>query len=151
MFIIMEDVFAGMSKESVKAIRALFTEEQKRAGDLVYKSGDSADYFYILDKGHVTLSYGQLASITYVLNQGGEGFGLSSLLRDSAYSATAQCKSPSRIRKVEKDKLEEFLARHPDAARAFFKRLAGTLFQRMIDSHNSLLSAYQGPGVPSYG
>ena len=151
MYVRSNELFQGMSPEFVKAINNKLVEEHKREGDLLYSSGDPANYFYILEEGHVTLTYGPTSCIVYVLNKGGEAFGLSSLLRESVYAATAQCRAQSKLKKIEKEQMERVLAAHPDSGRIFFKVLAGTLFQRMLDSCNSLLSTYQGGGSPSYG
>ena len=151
MYVRANELFQGMSPEFVKAVNSKLVEEHKQEGDLLYRSGDPANYFYILEEGHVTLTYGPTSCIVYVLNKGGEAFGLSCLLRESVYAATAQCRAPSKLKKIEKQQLEKLLTTHPDSGRIFFKVLAGTLFQRMLNSCNSLLSNYEGVGLPSYG
>lgn len=151
MYVPSSELFQGVTPDFLRALNDNLVKEQRGAGEILYKSGEPATHFYILEEGLVTLSYGPHSCIVYVLNKGGETFGLSSLLRESVYAATAECKAPSKLKKIHREQMEKLLAAHPDSGRVFFKSLAGTLFQRMLDSCNSLLSTYQGAGSPSYG
>jgi CRP-like cAMP-binding protein len=143
MFIRVNELFEGISEELIAKINGIALQEYHEEGHFLYSSGDPADYFYILDEGNVTLSYGTGARLNYILNIPGEAFGLSSLLKCSSYSASAQCRATTKVRKIDRVKLSRLLEEDPKGGISFFQHLAGIIFQRMVDGYNSLVSAYR--------
>lgn len=151
MFVRSSELFEGISKPAMDEIEKIMVDEAYEEDAFVYRKGESAGYFYILEKGHVTLSYGAEACIRYTLNQPGDSFGLSSLVKRAEYDGSAKCEDESKIKKIEITRLYKLLERNPRDGQIFFNRLGGIIFQRIIDSYNSLLSAYKGEIPPSYG
>jgi CRP-like cAMP-binding protein len=151
MFLRADDLFEGMGQEFINELENLAVKESYEVGAFVYRRGDAAGHFYTLLEGMVRLSYGTESRVTFSLSRSGDTFGLSSLVKRSAYAGSAQCETAATVRKVEMVKLERLFQKQPTWGLIFWRRLAGVVFQRMLDSYNSLLGAYKGAGPPSYG
>jgi len=151
MFLQEADLFKGLSQEVINAIGAIGTEKSYEKGDFPFKVDDPADYFYILMEGRVRLSVGEEGHITYTLDHPGEAFGWSSLVDRTSYTGSVECLEPTKLIKLQKEKLIKIFEKDPSSGLIFFKRLAGLIAQRLINSYDMLLSAQRGEGPPSYG
>ena len=94
------DIFWGMNREFVGEIMKLAVTESYNTGDMLFRTGDSADHFYIMTKGQVKLSIGDTGQVVYIVSKAGEAFGWSSLIGREEYSATAECLSPTNLLKI---------------------------------------------------
>jgi CRP-like cAMP-binding protein len=145
------DLFKDLSQEITSAIGNISTEESYEKGDCVFKVDAPADYFYILMEGRVRLSVGKEEHLTYTLDHPGEAFGWSSLVDRSSYTGSIECLQPTKLIKLEKEKLIKIFEKDPASGLIFFRRLAGLIGQRLINSYDMLLSARRQEGPPSYG
>jgi CRP-like cAMP-binding protein len=151
MFIREAELFKGLSQAIMNEISNNVIEESYKEGDFIIKEGDSADHFYILQEGKIRLSVGEKGRITYMVSTSGDAFGWSSLVDRDAYTASAECIVPSKLIKIEKEKLNKIFEKDPASGLIFFKRLAEIVGQRLINCYNMLLAASKGEGPPSYG
>lgn len=151
MFIQEAELFKGLRQEIIHEIADNIIEESYEEGQFVIREGDPADYFYVLEEGKIRLSVGERAQITYMVSNSGEAFGWSSLVDRDTYTASAECIVPSKLIKIEKEKLDKVFRKDPASGLIFFKRLAGIVGQRLENSYNRLLAAYKAEGPPSYG
>ena len=151
MFILKADLFKGMSQEVIKEIDRITFEESFEEGTSLFKEGDSASNFYILAAGKVKLTIGEEGYITHLVSIPGEVFGWSSLVEDGFYTASAECSLPTKVLRIEKEELDKIFERHPVSGLSFFKRLAGVVGKRLINSYRSLLAAHKGVGPSTYG
>jgi CRP-like cAMP-binding protein len=126
-------------------------EASYHKGDFVIKEGDPAKHFFILQEGEIRLSVGEKGRISQMICDSGEAFGWSSLVDRSTYTASAECLAPTKLFKIEKEKLDGIFTRDPASGMIFFKRLAGIIGGRLINTYRTLLSAYKEEGPPSYG
>lgn len=151
MFIKEADLFKELDEQSMTEISRIMVEESLQKGDVIYTDKDKAGHFYILWDGRVRLSIGKEAEIDYTVNRRGEVFGWSSLVGRDFYTATAECVSPGKAMKINKDKLNEVFKKHPAAGMIFFKQLAAAVVQRLVDNYNAFLSEGSLKGVMSQG
>jgi len=80
MYVRIDELLQGIGSEFVKAFHDNLVQENK-----------------VLEN----FCIGVETPIVYVLNEGRGAFGLSSLLRESGYAATAECKAPRRGKKID--------------------------------------------------
>lgn len=75
MYLKQDDLFWGMDKEFVKEAMDTTIKQNPVEGDLLFKEGDAADFFYILIKGRVKLSIGDTGKVVYMARHPGEVIG----------------------------------------------------------------------------
>ena len=151
MYLKQKDIFWGMSKDFLKEVMKISVTESYKKNDLLFQEGDSADQFYILLKGHVKLSLRETSHVVYAVSNAGEAFGWSSLINRDAYSASAECMSPTKLLKFDKKRLQTVLAKDTANGLLFYKRLAELLGNRLLNSYTMISSAVLGEGTRSYG
>jgi len=144
------DFFKGMSQEFMDELAKIFVKESYDQGDIVFKQGEHAHNFYLLEEGEVTLTIGEEGHMVFDISPG-DSFGWFSLIDLDSYSATAECKRPSKLIKIEKDKANKLLEKYPASGLVFFKRMSGFMSERLIKTYTELLSAFKGKEQPSYG
>jgi len=140
MLIDQADLLWGMDMLFVKEFMGITTTVRFGKGDVVFREGDPADYFYTLIEGNVRLSIGEPPKHVYTVGQAGEAFGWSSLVDRNYYSAAAECKEPTRCSKLEGKKLEALLQNHPESGFVFYKKLAGILGHRLVQCYQRMYS-----------
>jgi len=148
MFIKEINLFKGMGVEIIDEIFKISVVESHSIGDILFKQGDPT--FYLLEQGEVKLSIGGEGRLSFTMSPG-DAFGWSSLAGRDVYTATAECKLPSKLIKIETEKLDKIFEKYPATGLIFFKRLSGVIGERLTRTYNTILSAYKGEGQPSYG
>jgi len=151
MFILEADLFKGMSQEVIEEIDRVTFEESYEEGTFLFKAGAPASNFYILAAGKVKLTIGEEGHITHLVSNPGEAFGWSSLVEHGFYTASAECSTPTKLLRIEKEKLDKIFEKHPASGMSFFKRLAGVVGKRLINSYRSLLAAHKEVAPSTYG
>jgi CRP/FNR family transcriptional regulator, cyclic AMP receptor protein len=151
MFIKEADLFKELDEQTMIEISKIMVEESHQKGDVIYTEKSPANHFYILWEGRVRLSIGTEAEIDYTVNKRGEVFGWSSIVGRDSYTAKAECVSPCKVWKINKDKLNEVFKKYPHGGVIFFKRLAGAVVQRLVDNYDAFLSEGSLKGVTSQG
>jgi CRP-like cAMP-binding protein len=151
MFVSEIDLLEGMSQKFIDEIAKILVEESYSEGSFLFKEGDPAENFYVLEEGGIRLAVGEEGHIAYTLNAPGDSFGWSSLVDRDVYTTSAQCTQPTKVITIDKGKLQKIFDRHRFSGLMFYKRLARIVGDRLINNYSSLLSAYRGEGPPSYG
>jgi CRP-like cAMP-binding protein len=151
MYIQHADLFRGMSKDFLKKVMEITTKESHEKGAVLFREGDQAVYSFVLLQGRVDLSIGEMGHVVFVVSRPGEAFGWSSLIGRNLYSASAECKVPTRLLKMEKEKFLEILEKDPANGFIFFKRLAATLGNRLLQSYRQISAGSQAEISPSFG
>ncbi|MCA1959299.1 MAG: cyclic nucleotide-binding domain-containing protein [Desulfomonile sp.] len=144
------DLFKDLSPEAMSEIAKIMVEESHEKGSLLFKAGDPATSFYLITEGMVRLSIGTGGEIDYTANRPGEAFGWTGIVDRPAYVATAECVTPCKLVRIDKESLNTLLEKDPASGMIFFKRLAGAVVQRLIDNYGAFLSEGSLKGV-TYG
>ena len=139
MLIDQADLLWGMDMLFVREFMGISASVHFEKGDVVFREGDPADYFYTLIEGKVRLSIGEPPKEVYTVDRAGEAFGWSSLVDRNYYSAAAECTEPTRCSKLEGKKLETLLQNHPESGLVFYKKLAGILGHRLVQYYQLML------------
>jgi CRP/FNR family cyclic AMP-dependent transcriptional regulator len=151
MYFQQSDLFDGTSEDFLKEIMGLAIKESHRKGYVLFRRGDRARYFYILVKGQVKIRIGENGYIVYTVDRSGEAFGWSSLVGRDVYSASAECRISTNVLKIDFEKLQEILEKDPASGLIFFKSLAGTLGDRLLQTYKMISVASQPEISSSFG
>jgi len=145
------DLLKGMQREFNVAFMDLAIKEAHEEGGFLFHQGDKAGHFYILIKGNVKLSIGEVGHVVHTVDHAGGAFGWSSLLDLEAYSASAECRTPTQVLKFDVEKLQKVFETYPASAHIFFKRLARIIGNRLIQSYRTIAGAPQAGISTSFG
>jgi CRP-like cAMP-binding protein len=151
MFIQQADIFWGTSHIFVREVMHITMKESYNKGDFIFHAGDRAGHLYILLKGRVKLSLGVDKRVVYVVSHAGEAFGWSSLVEREVYSASAECMEPTELISIAREKFEEILEKDPVNGLIFYKRLAGTIGNRLLHSYEIISATSEAEISPSFG
>ncbi len=151
MYFQQSDLLQGMSKDFIKNFMDIAVKASHNPGFFLFREGDRANSFYILLKGRVKLTIGEDGHTVYRIDQSGEVFGWSSLVGRNVYSASAECREPTKLLKVNVKKIHHILERKPENGLIFFRRLADTLGNRLVQTYKMIPSMPHAAVSPSFG
>lgn len=135
MYIKQSDLFTGTSMDFVKKFMDISEMSSHNEGEILFRENDPAKFFFILLNGCVKLSVGKSEQVVYNAQCNGEAFGWSSLIGGDVYSASAECIETTKLLKTSSDKLARVLEADPDNGIIFFKQLAATLGNRLLETY----------------
>ena len=133
------DLFEGMSEEIEQELAKVMEGESYNPGEIIIKEGDSADNFYVLQAGALNVKVAGARQTTHVAIRPGEAVGWSSLAGRDTYTASVECAEPSKVVKINKNRLDQVLRRYPGAGLLFYKRLAGLVGDRLIKCYQVMV------------
>lgn len=145
------DLFVGLSHEFVGRVMAKAQQKSYEKGQYLFHAGEPARTFYTLVRGCVKLRTGAAGGSVFVVNQIGESFGWSSILKRDGYAASAESTENTVVMVYDRDDLLRILEGYPSDELLFMKHLAGMLGQRLIDGYRMIHSALGAAGHRSYG
>ena len=145
------DLFWGMSRTFVEEIMKAAEKESHPQGHFLFHEGDPASYFYILIKGRIKLSIGEVGQMVHTVDHAGEAFGWSSLIDRDVYSASAECTTDSIVQKFDRRTIQKIIEEDPMNGLIFFKRLAATIGYRLICSYKMISSSSIADASPTLG
>lgn len=125
------DLFWGMSIEFVTAATDLAVHITCNEGDKLFDIGDSADRFYVLLKGRVTMKRGE--DKLYTAEKAGEIFGWSALIHREDYAASAACNTKSELLNIKSKPFLKILGDHPNDKATLYERLAKMLGTQLLE------------------
>ena len=151
MYLKQKDIFWAMNNAFVKRIMNVSTTKSYERKDLLFRQGDLANHFYILLKGRVKLTLGKTGQSIYIVSHAGEAFGWSSLIDREIYTASAECMTPVKLLRFDREKFLKILEEDPANGLVFFKRLAGLLGNRLLYSYEMISTTAQTGISASFG
>jgi CRP-like cAMP-binding protein len=145
------DLFGGMNKNFVKEVMNSSGKESHSKGHFVFHEDDPATYFYILIEGRVKLTIGDFGQLVHTVDHAGEAFGWSSLIDRDVYSASAECTEDTILQKFDRRRLQEILEQNTPNGHIFYKRMAGTIGHRLLNSYRTIIASSQAEIFPTTG
>lgn len=145
------DLFWDMNKNFVKNVLESAVKESHPKGHFLFHEGDPAYYFYILIKGRIKLTIGEVGQMVHTVDHAGEAFGWSSLIDRDVYSASAECTRDTILQKFDRRALQKIVESDPPNGIIFFKRLAGTIGYRLLNSYKMISSSSITDTSPTLG
>jgi CRP-like cAMP-binding protein len=151
MYMKQSDLLKGLSEDFVEKVMEIAEKETHRGGYLLFKEGDRAKQLYILLKGRVSITIGEIGHTVYTVDGPGEVFGWSSLVGREVYSASAECKEPTKLLRISREKLEKLFQEDRASEIIFFRQLAAGLGSRLIQSYKMISEKARADVPLSYG
>ena len=130
------DLLRGLSRDCVIDIMDIAVQESYGEGAYLFLRGDPAGYFYFLLMGRIKLHLGETGKVVHHVNRPGEIIGWSGLAGREAYSASAECTTPTEVHKIEAGKLRKILEKNPVDGFVFFENLSKILGDRLLQSYS---------------
>jgi len=144
-------LFEGLSQEFIDKVSHALTEETFEEGDFICRQGEAASSLYFLTEGRIRITVGAQGSVAKTLSRPGEAFGWSSLVGRGSYTASVRCLSVTKVRRILGQEMNQLLEENPSSGVVFFRRLAGFIRDRLIDSYRILLTYHDEKKPHSYG
>jgi len=141
MYIKQSELLMGTSMDFIKKFMDISQMVSHAKGDVLFREKDPALYFYVLLNGRVKLGVGESDQMVYDVKQNGEAFGWSSLIGRYEYSASAECIEATTLLKTDSEKLKKELEKDPANGLVFFKQLAATLGNRLLEIYKMIPSS----------
>ena len=138
MYIKQSELLMGTSMDFIKKFMDLSQMVSHVKGDVLFRENDPALHFYVLLNGRVKLGVGEGDQMVYDIKQNGEAFGWSSLIGRERYSASAECIEATKLLKTDSRKLIIVLENDPANGIVFFKQLAATLGNRLLEIYKTI-------------
>ena len=135
MYIRQSELFMGTSMDFVKKFMDISEMSSHEKGEVLFRENDRAEFFFILLNGCVRLSVGKPKQVVYKAERNGEAFGWSSLIGGQVYSASAECLEPTKLLKTASQQLSIVLEEDAENGMIFFKQLAATLGNRLLEMY----------------
>jgi CRP-like cAMP-binding protein len=128
-------LFKGVEKGFIEQIESIGVRESHGKGVFLFKTGDPANHFYILEEGRISICADTRGHEVSFVHTPGEFFAWSTLLDRPSYSASAECVVPSKIIKIEKKLLNEVLKKDCLNGLIFYRNFAEIIGGRFLDSY----------------
>ena len=119
MFVKQAELFWGLSHDFVKSVMEKFEKESVDSGHYLFFEGEPALDFYTLISGRVKLKVGEAGRSVFIISHAGESFGWSSLVDREIYSASAECKEPTMVIKINRDVFWDICTEYPSDGLVF--------------------------------
>ena len=133
--------FQGLSTADRKRILANFRAEERRAGEVIFQQGQSADRLYLLVSGRVEIRFkpydGEALTVS-VIEDGGV-FGWSAALGRSSYTSCAVCTADGRCLSIRGRDLRRICEDHPATGVILLERLAEVIALRLTSTHDHVM------------
>jgi len=112
--------FTLLSGRELRAFIRIAQLREYTNGEVIYREGDAADYFYLVIAGRVVASTADAAGERQIeLLKKGTSFGIISIFTEEPHSVTTTSRGDSLLLCVNKDDFRKFIARHPHFALQF--------------------------------
>ena len=138
MHLTMGDFIMGMGKEFATEAMDISEKLSLNGGKIIFSTGETANYFYVLLKGQVQLSLGDSGPVVYQVRHPGEIIGWSCLVGRETYSASAECLDSTELLRFDRESFLEILSKNPVSEALLFKRLATMLGNRLLELYPSI-------------
>lgn len=138
--------FAGMDADHVEEILAGAHRQEFAAGEIIFREGDPANQFYLIESGEVaiesTLPHGGMVHIQTV--RSGDVLGWSWLFPPFAWHFRARAIQPTHVLVCDGAHLLVQAEEHPTFGYELMKRVSQVLIQRLQASRKKLVQAMRG-------
>lgn len=135
-----KDLFGVLTPDYVHAISDVAEKVKIKAGEIVYRKGDPAKFFYIVQKGEVALRLPGTEDVSVQIAQLSRGavFGSCFAFSRASYAVTAQATAPTDLLKIENKVLKQMMERDPRMGFILQAHLCEVYFGRYLDTMKKL-------------
>jgi len=135
-------VFKNLQEDHARLLESLVEPFGCHAGSVIIQQGVKADYFYIIKRGRVEITYkphdGNSLTVTHVDDDG--LFGWSAVVGSRFYTSSAGAIEETTGIRIRGDLLRKVCIEHTDAGREILNCLANAVGSRWKDAHEQVHS-----------
>jgi len=133
-------VFAQVDDKGIKAIAPHFEEVNYKAGDIIFKEYDSADYFYTIESGQVEvlLNFKSGKPRRLALLSDADYFGERGLAKRTTRNATVRAVKDTRLWRISVDKFNALMLRNASVKAAIDVAIQSREYARQEKFHKWL-------------
>ncbi len=139
-------VFQRLTKEQLEKLAAIASVETYPAGTLLYREGDPADKFYIVEEGKVVLDMKcdmgpnvAPMQVTVDVITKGESMGWSAVVDPYIFTLSCLCMDPTRLIAIDAVKLRELIAQDCTVGFEIMKATAKLIASRLTHTRVLLI------------
>jgi len=134
------EVFRYLRPDQVRTVSDTAQPISFRAGDTVYRQGETADCLCVVLSGRVALSLPGRRDVSVLADQLGTGemFGSCVCLDLAEYTVTAQCTEDSELLRIEASVLKRLMDQDLKMGYALQTQISKIYFKRYVDSMRKL-------------
>jgi CRP/FNR family transcriptional regulator, cyclic AMP receptor protein len=129
------DLFEGVGEDVLREIARDSEELTFEQGAIVYGEGEVSENIYRLTEGSVDLIMLEAHIVHLTVSGTGQIFGWSALVQPYRRTATARCKTPTKVVKISRASIERIIESHPHEGLKILKNLAGIIARRLRDAY----------------
>lgn len=132
----------GLSAAEMKLLATFSSEEQFRAGSMIFREGDPGDKLYIILDGRVRISkfIPGVGEEALALLDRGDFFGEMALIDDQPRSADAKShETPATVLSIDRATLNEILSMDPHASLQFLNLLCRMISSRLREINDKIV------------
>ncbi len=123
-------LFESLTHEDLQSLSRRLDEAEYAPGDVVFRQGDEGSSLFIIENGAVEISYGEGKAGMHLADLfTGQYFGELSLFDGAPRSATATATQTSRLIRLDRDDLVDFVTKNPSAAMRIIAEMSERLRQ----------------------
>jgi uncharacterized membrane protein len=123
-------IFESLTEEDLAALSNRLEQIDYAVGDVIFRQGDEGSSLFIIEDGGVEISYGEgKAKVSLASLFTGQYFGELSLFDGAPRSATATAAKTSRLIRLDRDDLVDFVNKNPAAALRIIAEMSERLRQ----------------------
>ena len=123
-------LFESLIPADLDALSRRLEQAEYADGDVIFRQGDQGSSLFIIEDGAVEISYGEgRGRITLATLFAGQYFGELSLFDGSPRSATATAARSSRLMRLDREDLVDFINKNPSAALRIISEMSERLRQ----------------------
>ena len=123
-------LFESLTAEDLDSLAKRIEIEEHNEGGTVFTQGDMGSALYLIEEGSVEISYGEgRGRVILSTLFPGQYFGELSLFDGAPRSATATAVKPSRLMRLDRDDLVDFVNKNPAAALRIIAEMSERLRQ----------------------
>src|SRR6266550_4638112 len=123
-------LFESLTPQDIDALSNRLEEITYAEGQVIFKQGEEGSSLFIIEEGSVEISYGEgRGRVVLSTLFPGQYFGELSLFDGAPRSATATAVKPSRLMRLDRDDLVDFVNKNPAAALRIIAEMSERLRQ----------------------
>jgi len=123
-------IFQDLNKKELKAIERILHRRTYNADEVIFKEGDPGAGMYIIENGHINITFGKEEKLLAVLSDG-EFFGEIALLSDTPRTASAMASMDTHMLGFFQSDLFDLLETNPRLGNKILHRLAQMIADRL--------------------
>ena len=135
-----KDVFAYFRPDQMNKLSSAAETFRLSAGEMVYRKGEPADYFFVLVSGEVALRLPGQGGLSILIDRFGKGsmFGRGVPSSKDAYACNAQCVEDSEVLRIRHSVLKELMDKDLVMGYAIQSMMSAIYFGRYLETMKKL-------------